>query len=141
MAERTCLHATCVAFEGKGALILGASGSGKSSLALQLLALGCDLVSDDQTEVVRQGEVLWASAPDPIKGLIEARGVGLLRARADDAPVALAIDLDQPERDRLPQFHSVTLLGLQRPCLHNANSQAWPSAIVQCLKQGRHKPE
>ncbi|MFL4469945.1 HPr kinase/phosphorylase [Tateyamaria armeniaca] len=68
MAEQTRLHATSVAFEGKGVLITGASGRGKSSLALQLMALGCTLVSDDQTELIRKDNAIWAAAPAPIRG-------------------------------------------------------------------------
>lgn len=141
MAERTLLHATSVALGGKGLLILGSSGSGKSALALQLMALGCTLIADDQTALLRDGDVLWASAPATIKGMIEARGVGLLRAEATEAPIDLVVDLDQTERDRLPHRHNVTLLGLQRPCLHSAPSAAWPAALVQYLKHGRREPE
>ena len=137
MAERTRLHATAVALEGQGLLILGGAGSGKSSLALQLMALGCTLVSDDQTELARRDDMIWASAPEPIKGLNEARGVGLLRAETTEAEITLVVDLDQSERDRLPHRHSITLLGLERPCLHSTANAAWPAAIVQCLKGGR----
>ena len=49
------LHATCVAVDGRGLLILGPSGSGKSALALQLIALGAQLVADDRTRVSRRG--------------------------------------------------------------------------------------
>ena len=43
------LHASCVAHAGKGILITGSAGSGKSFLALELLARGGRLVADDQT--------------------------------------------------------------------------------------------
>lgn len=140
MADREILHSTSVALHGRGLLIIGASGSGKSSLALQLMALGCTLISDDQTALMRREDTLWASAPDALKGLIEARGIGLLRAENTEAAIDLVVDLDQTERDRLPHRHVVTLLGLQRPCLHNVSSAAWPAALMQCLKRGRQEP-
>lgn len=141
MAERTCLHATSVALDGEGVLITGASGRGKSSLALQLMALGCTLISDDQTELTRRDDLLWATAPAAIKGMIEARGVGLLQADTTEAAIDLVIDLDQTERDRLPHRHEVTILGLTRPCLHSGTTQAWPAAIIQYLKRGRLEPQ
>ncbi|MFL4469946.1 hypothetical protein ACERZ8_08745 [Tateyamaria armeniaca] len=75
------------------------------------------------------------------QGLIEARGVGLLHADTIEAAIEVVIDLDQTERDRLPQPHVVTLLGLTLPCLHNAGTEAWPAAILQYLKRGRSEPQ
>ena len=135
------LHGTAVAFDGKGVLIIGASGRGKSSLALQLMAFGCQLVSDDQTVLTRRGDDLWASAPETIRGLIEARGVGVLRAEAVEAAIGLIMDLDQTEPHRLPRRHEVDYLGLTRPCLHHVDAVAWPAAIVQYLKAGREEPQ
>ena len=60
------LHASCVAWQGRGALILGRSGAGKSALALQLMAFGADLVSDDRTELLAEADVLTARAPATI---------------------------------------------------------------------------
>ena len=48
------MHATCVDINGSGVLIVGRSGSGKSSLAINLLALGSTLVADDQCELVKK---------------------------------------------------------------------------------------
>ena len=70
------LHASAVALDGRGVLITGAAGSGKSSLALTLMAYGAVLISDDQTELSRVGDTIWARAPETISGLIEARGAG-----------------------------------------------------------------
>ena len=141
MTDHVRLHATAVALEGKGVLITGQSGTGKSSLALQLMALGCTLVADDQTDVTRQGDRLWASAPASITGIIEARGVGILHADVTNAEIVLAIDLDQLERDRLPHRHSLTCLGLTLPCLHSVDTASWPAAILQYLKGGRKEPQ
>lgn len=135
------LHASAVAIAGRGALILGASGSGKSSLALQLMAFGATLISDDQTEIWRDGKRLKARAPAAISGLIEARGVGLLKARAEPADIVVAIDLDTVETDRLPPARNITLLDLPVPLLQKVESAAWPAALAQYLTFGRSVPE
>ena len=140
MSDQARLHATAVAFEGKGVLILGAAGAGKSGLALQLMAMGCQLVADDQTELTRTGDAIWARAPDAIKGLIEARGIGILQAQPTEAQIILAVDLDQIENDRLPKPHEMDCLGLALPCLHKVDSASWPAAILQYLKGGRREP-
>jgi HPr kinase/phosphorylase len=135
------LHATCVAISGRAALIIGPSGSGKSSLGLQLLAFGAELVADDRTCVIRQDSVVAASPPPTIAGLIEARGVGLLELPYLSAvPVALVIDLAQPERDRLPQLHRHAVLGIDLPCLHNPDSPHFAAAIALYMSGSRRVP-
>lgn len=111
------LHASCVAHCGRGLLILGASGAGKSSLAIRMIALGARLVSDDRTALQASGGQLIARCPAPaIHGLIESRGLGLLRLPAlDSIPLALALDLDQTEPDRLPPLRHSRWLGLTLP--------------------------
>jgi HPr kinase/phosphorylase len=132
------LHASAVALGDRAALIIGPAGSGKSSLALQLLALGGQLVADDGVILRRDGDRLLARAPDPIRGLIEARGVGLLRADArDDVPVALVVDLGRAETDRLPPHRTIQIAGLSLPLLHKVESPHFPAAIRQYLAQGR----
>lgn len=132
------LHGSCVALDGRGVLILGPSGSGKSGLALQLMALGCALVSDDRTEVAARDGALVASAPEAIRGRIEARGVGLLAAEpAAAARLVLAIDLAHLEPERLPPWRSHPVLGIELPVLHRVESPHFPAAILQYLKAGR----
>lgn len=131
------LCAGCVALAGSGVLILGASGSGKSGLALQLMALGCDLVSDDHTEVTPHQGGLLARAPATIAGRIEARGVGILTATAVTARVVLAVDLDTVETDRLPPWRHTLIAGVDVALLHRAANAHFPAAIVQYLKAGR----
>ena len=123
---------------GRGLLILGRSGSGKSALALELMALGACLVSDDLTEV-RQGDAGLELAPPPgFPGWIEARGVGLLRAACcGPVPLALVADLDTPETDRLPPRRSTRLLGQSVPLLHKIEAAYFPAALLQYLRSGR----
>lgn len=126
------LHATCVAAGDRGLLILGASGSGKSGLALQLIALGARLVSDDRVAVKAEGAgALRAFCPlPPARGLIEARGFGLLHVQSQDsARLILAIDLDQEERDRLPHPRRLSLLGCTLPLAHATRAAHLPSAL------------
>ena len=140
-AERTrarILHAGCVSLGTRGVLILGAAGTGKSSLALQLMAYGCDLVSDDRTAVAARGQVIVATAPRAIRGKIEARGIGILNATVRSAcRVALVVDLDRIEGDRLPPLRTRTLLGVELPLLHSVERPHFPAAILQYLKAGR----
>lgn len=131
-------HATCVCVDGRAGLILGASGSGKSSLALQLAALGAQLVADDRTLLTRTDGGLVASAPTTsFAGCIEARGVGILRLpHVASAPVVLVVDLDQSEDQRLPEPHRVTLLGVTLPCLWRASGPHFAAAVLHCLRSG-----
>ena len=109
------IHATCVAIAGRAILIAGASGRGKSDLALRLIDRGAALVSDDYTLVnVAEGRLL-ASAPERIAGKIEVRGLGIVEYPAlRDVPVCLIADLDAPV-DRLPDPMFRRLCGLDIP--------------------------
>jgi HPr kinase/phosphorylase len=109
------LHASAVAVDGRGCLITGRAASGKSTLALEMVALGAELVADDRVDLRRRDGALAISSPLAIAGMIEARGVGILRLPARrEAPLALVVDLDEAEPERLPAPRSRELLGL--PC-------------------------
>ena len=130
----TVLHATTVALKGHAVVITGPSGAGKSSLALQLIALGAQLVSDDRTILRVNDGVLWAEAPEAITGLIEARGVGLLPLPpCGPARVALVVDLSKVAHARLPEPQTETLCGITFPCLHHAPSPHFAAAVLLCL--------
>jgi HPr kinase/phosphorylase len=110
------LPASCVAVGNRALLIAGRPGSGKSALALDLLALGATLVADDQVELTRAGDTLLAAPPPRLAGLIEARGLGLLRVPyAAPLPVLALLDLDETEPQRLPVRRSIDLLGCAIP--------------------------
>src|SRR6266851_2230729 len=98
MTETILLHATAVAIDGRGVLLRGASGAGKSDLALRLIDAGARLIADDQSELHRRGDSIIVRAPATIAGLVEVRGIGIIRLDAlAEAPVALIVDLVPPE--------------------------------------------
>ena len=138
MTER--VHATCIALRSGrrwcAALLRGPSGAGKSDLALRLIEGGARLVADDQTELVRKGKSVIASSPARIAGLIEARGIGIVKLARDQlvarAPVVLLVDLAAPERiGRLPQQARERLLGIDLPVLVLAPFEASASAKLR----------
>ena len=114
------VHGTAVSIDGKGLLILGQSGSGKSQLALALITHGAKLISDDQVILINTESEIILSAPKSISGKIEARFIGILKMPVLIAPLYLVIDLDQKELDRLPKKKFVTYFDKKIPAL-NAN--------------------
>ena len=88
-------QATCVAIDGRGLLIEGEPGSGKSSLALALIDRGALLVGDDGVTLEARGNRLFASPPPEIAGKLEIRNVGLVDLPTTEAPLALVVRLDQ----------------------------------------------
>jgi HPr kinase/phosphorylase len=136
------LHANCISIDGQGVLILGASGSGKSSLTWQMLGLGASLVSDDRTTLIVDGNSLIAKAPASIAGLIEARGLGVLAAPAvQRAKVVAVLDLDRIETERVPEHRSTQFLGVTIPCLYKVENIAFPSMLLHYLRFGRQDIE
>ena len=138
MTETATMHASCVAWQGQGVLITGAAGAGKSTLALSLMALGCQLVADDRTAISQTAQGLLARAPQQISGRIEARGIGVLNATPIPvAHLALVVDLDRTETKRLPPLSHITLLGSELPLIYRVDGPQFVPAILQLLKAGR----
>lgn len=140
-------HASCVACAGPdgwaAALILGPSGSGKSALALDVISRGGRLVADDRTALRRAGAAVIAAPPAAIAGLIEARGVGLLRLPyLEAARIAAVADLGEAETERLPEAQRAELLGVALPRLRLAGAPGAGAALTCLLRAGgrRHAP-
>ena len=137
MPPHQIMHASCVAWQDRGILILGPSGSGKSGLALQLMAMGCALVADDRTQVHAAGGVVMATSSPALSGLIEARGIGILNAATiPTVQLSLVVDLSMQEHDRLPQRRVFTLLGCQIPLIYPAPVPHFAAGVLQLVKQG-----
>ena len=132
------VHASCVDVQGRGLLILGASGTGKSALALSLMALGARLVADDRTILTAQGNHVVATCPPSLRGMIEARGVGILNADPlESSPLVLAVDMNQTEAQRLPPLRHVTFCERTITLVHSVPSPHFPAALLQYLRVGR----
>ena len=132
----TLLHASCVSADGRGILILGPAGSGKSSLALKLMGLGANLVSDDRTFVMRKSDRLIATCPDKIRGQIEARGVGILKvAPLDCTELSLVVDLSLQIDERLPKNGTYKMSGIMLRCIGRSRLDAFAEAVYFLAKQ------
>jgi HPr kinase/phosphorylase len=127
------VHATAIAIEGAAILLRGPPGAGKSDLALRLIDGGARLVADDQAELRRVEDQILVGAPAVIAGLIEIRGVGILRIDPiEAAPLALLIDLvPSAEVERFPEARFEDILGLSIPLIALAPFEASAAAKVR----------
>ena len=125
------LHqATCVAIGGRGLLIEGPPGSGKSSLALALIDRGAMLVGDDGVLIERDGHALRASPAPATQGLLEVRNVGLLAfPTLAHVPIALIVTLDPAA----PRFRDAPD-GLERAGCRLPEIALWPGSPVLALR-------
>ena len=128
------MHGTAVSIDGKGLLILGQSGSGKSQLALALITHGAKLISDDQVILINTESEIILSAPKSISGKIEARFIGILKMPVLIAPLYLVIDLDQKELDRLPKKKFVTYFDKKIPALNANGIKKLEYSLIPLLK-------
>lgn len=136
MKEAILVHATAVALAGSAVLLRGSPGAGKSDLALRLIDGGASLVADDQVTLRRAGTRILASPPPTIAGLIEVRGLGILRLDWCEAPLGLIVDLVAEEAiARLPEAASETVLGLAVPRLAVAPFAASAAAKLRLAQR------
>ncbi|MBI5260895.1 MAG: HPr kinase/phosphatase C-terminal domain-containing protein [Bradyrhizobium sp.] len=114
--EGTSVHASAVRVGNRAALIRGPSGAGKSRLAFDLILAGragliepAVLVGDDRVYLAPEdGQVVVRPAAG-LAGLIEIRGLGIRRCdHVDSAVVALVVDLDARDAERLPRSEALT---------------------------------
>jgi serine kinase of HPr protein (carbohydrate metabolism regulator) len=122
-----------------GALIEGASGAGKSDLALRALEAGWRLVADDRVLLWRSGTALFGRAPDVLAGLLEIRGLGVQPApfrRFAQVRLLARCMQDEPV-ERLPEAASETVLGVALPLVtlaaHEASAPAKLGQALTCI--------
>lgn len=116
------LHATTIALwrDGawRGVLLRGPSGAGKSSLAIRALQAGWRLVADDRTVVWASGGRLYGRAPDTLRDLVEARGLGIVPAGSLPlVELVLAVDLSDETPERMPEPARGEFAGVALPVI------------------------
>ncbi|MFN3670006.1 MAG: HPr kinase/phosphorylase [Brevundimonas sp.] len=130
MSDGQPTHATALAqwtprAGWRAVLVRGPSGAGKSDLALRLMGRGWRLVADDYVHVFASGGAVYAVPPKVIAGRIEARGVGIVDARARGlARLMLVVVLGGSPPERLPEPETTTLAGLPLPLLRLSGFEA-----------------
>lgn len=128
MHQRRRLHGSCVSRDNHAILLLGPSGSGKSDLVLRLLSRGFELVADDQVDVADG----MASCPQALAGLLEVRGLGIVRLpHREHGRLVLIINL-QKHADRMPLPQQDPELDLPVVCI-DATLASAPDKVALAL--------
>ena len=98
-------HATVVSIENQAIALRGPSGSGKSDLALRLIDSGAILIADDRCNFSISGNIIAASPPKEIAGIIEIHGLGLFCFNyVQNIQLRLIVDLSRPNTiERMPE--------------------------------------
>lgn len=141
--EHIILHGTCVSVGGKGVLILGDPGTGKSDIALKLIdgegygisskLLRSQLVADDQVVVTQRGKALTASAPPALKGKFEIRGLGIVDVKTKPkVTLGLVVKLQAHAHiERMPDSATFEILGVSLPLIEIDGTTASATARLR----------
>jgi serine kinase of HPr protein (carbohydrate metabolism regulator) len=145
--EKSGLHATTVQLQGRGVMLMGKSGAGKTELALTLVERAivrneqAALVADDRTLLHVESGKLIASVPQTLAGGVEIRGAGLFAvAYVEQTPLDLVVRLvERDEAERYPSGENWHFEGIEVPRLllpalsSNGDSNALSRAIEATL--------
>ena len=132
------IHASAVLVGARAILIRGPSGAGKSRLALEMIESArtgalrfARLVGDDRLHLEPAGGRLLVRPAEALAGLIELRGVGILRRDYEPcAVVGLVVDLATADADRLPEDTAFAIAGIDVPRLAVAPGAAALPAVM-----------
>lgn len=108
LAPNTNLHGGLLSIFGKGVLIRGVSGLGKSEIALELIKRGHILISDDRVDCYRIHNSIIGKAPELLRDMLELRGVGVINVArmfgvssvAEKIKIDFQVTLEQWDRNR-----------------------------------------
>lgn len=108
LSPTTSLHGVLLSIYGKGVLLTGESGMGKSEIALELIKKGHLLVADDRVDCRRVHKEIVGKAPTILKEMLEIRGIGIINVAKmfgvssvlEEVPISLNIHLEQWKHDK-----------------------------------------
>ncbi|QEH61300.1 HPr kinase/phosphorylase [Spiroplasma chinense] len=124
------LHASFVNIFGKGVLLVGESGIGKSELAVDLVKQNHLFVGDDRIVVTKKAGYLYGKSHEILKNLVEVRGIGIIdisktngyKVIMEESPVDMVIELSMFKKDGVDDserlgrnFGTYSILGMQLP--------------------------
>lgn len=147
MSERKIIHATLVKLDGKGILLIGKSGSGKSDLALRLIEnKKASLVADDIVDIVLQNGKLVGSVSQNLAGLLEVRNIGIIKyPYIESSSVDMLVNLTESseEIERMPSNTKDVILGLEinKIDLYAKESSAADKVVAALRKFGQNTDE
>lgn len=146
MPEIQKIHASLMSINGKGVLLTGKSGSGKSDLLLRFIAgKNAVLVADDVVELRNLQGKITGRAPANLRGLLEVRGVGIARCEYfSESKISLVVRLVQnaAEISRLPKIAHEIILGVEIPAIDlYAKEVSAPEKIMVKLNGNLLNPE
>lgn len=139
------LYGSAFAYAGVGCVLLGPSGSGKSRIIAESMQFGARLVADDRIILSEQSGMLMASAPPELTGVLELRGLGLMRVN-DAIPrhvVHLVVELSLDAPDRLPERETRSYLGHEVPYIRIEPALTSASVLlhyIKAMQEGRILP-
>jgi HPr kinase/phosphorylase len=140
------IHASAFVYKGAGCLIMGASGTGKSRLLAEALLHGALLIGDDRISLHAQGDQLIATAALELLGVVELRGLGLIK-RPDIAyahGIDLVVMLDPTADTRLPEPKTQEYCGIAVPYVRLPPPPVLSAAslllYLEAMQEGRSLP-
>jgi hypothetical protein len=143
-ADTATIHASAVLVGRKAALIRGSAGSGKSHLVWDLLQAAAQgglpfvrLVADDRAYLEAHGGRLLVRPAAALAGMIEIRGLGILRIAYEPlAAVGLVVDLtaENGVRHPDPKTLQTAIDGVLLPRLVVAAGMSALPAVLAFLK-------
>ena len=131
------IHASSIDINGKGVVILGKSGTGKSNLAIKLISMGAKLISDDQSLLKLTENKIIISKPETTPNFIEARGIGLIEVPfVVSAKLFCFVKITNLELNRLPNAKNKYCFGKKIKMIEFNPFYNNESALFMSLRYG-----